>query len=59
MYKYIYACVCLIRLYLCMYIWGLYLNVHIFRHCFYKRACMSIHILFNYIVSHVHLEKEK
>ena len=41
--NYVCICVCIHGVYICMYI---------FRHCVYKRACMSIHILccFNYII---------
>ena len=36
--------------------------MYIFRHCIYKRACTSMHIVcvvFNYVLSHVYIEKEK
>ena len=50
----------LLHLYLYMYIWGLYLNVYIFRHFVYKRACMSIHILFwLYCISCTYRKREK
>ena len=41
-----YACAYSLRLYSCMYTW-VYIGMYIFRHCVYKQACMSIHILFS------------
>ena len=46
LYIYIYIFMCMFYyVCICVCIYGVYIWMYIFRHCVYKRACMSIHIL--------------